>query len=313
MFFRNQNIDLENQKKLTQKLGELAGKPETSKLHVQPLFNSPDNTPLNDKGDADLNGELDVCDSPPSAEISCQFMLSPQEPRRNCTSPWNTECRHLQHRCIGIASTSSHIYDRLVIHMTHNNNSISFETVPADYSFLKLTETPTTGGDTVRTTTSGTSTSKHIPQSKFQLWASGYEVYDRLSPPMRELFSRLTATFAQPVFKRAADEGGFAIPSPRGSPQNVGDAFEVSHPVVRTNPVTGWRSVFALGLHCREIDDVTPHEKKLIKEYIEHLVAQCVSIYTVLFASLKTDPLRSNHDLQVRFRWNPNDVAIWDK
>ena len=56
VFFRNQNIDLRAQKELTQKLGELAGKPETSKLHVQPLYNSPDNTPLNEQGDSDPNG-----------------------------------------------------------------------------------------------------------------------------------------------------------------------------------------------------------------------------------------------------------------
>ena len=94
---------------------------------------------------------------------------------------------------------------------------------------------------------------------------------------MREYFSKLTATFSQPVFKRSAQDGGFSIISPRGSPENVGDDFEISHPVVRTNPVTGWRSIFAVGLHCKEIDDVTPYENRLIKEYIEYLITQCVT------------------------------------
>lgn len=42
------------------------------------------------------------------------------------------------------------------------HSDISFEPVPSDYAMLKIHELPTTGGDT--------------------LWASGYEIYDRLSP-----------------------------------------------------------------------------------------------------------------------------------
>ena len=57
VFFRQQNINLEQQKLLVQKLGELAGKPETSKLHIHPLFNSPDNSPVNEAGDQDPHGE----------------------------------------------------------------------------------------------------------------------------------------------------------------------------------------------------------------------------------------------------------------
>ena len=37
VFFRDQNIDIESQKILGQKLGELSGKPESSKLHVHPI------------------------------------------------------------------------------------------------------------------------------------------------------------------------------------------------------------------------------------------------------------------------------------
>lgn len=32
------------------------------------------------------------------------------------------------------------------------------------------------------------------------LWASGYELYDRLSPPYQKFFESLTATYAQPGF-----------------------------------------------------------------------------------------------------------------
>jgi alpha-ketoglutarate-dependent taurine dioxygenase len=57
--------------------------------------------------------------------------------------------------------------------------SITFERVPSDYAILKITHSPEdqTGGDT--------------------LWASGYEVYDRLSPPIQTLADTLTAVHHQ--------------------------------------------------------------------------------------------------------------------
>ncbi|THH06974.1 hypothetical protein EW145_g3707 [Phellinidium pouzarii] len=236
VFFRNQNIDVEEQKKFVQRLGELSGKPDSSELHVHPLVNSPDNTPLQ-------NGEQD----PQVYVISSksQGKLYKTMAHRLSAAP---------------ASAGWH-------------SDLTFENVPSDYACLKLTTTPPSGGDT--------------------LWASGYEVYDRISPSMREYLSTLTATHAQPVFKCSAVDGGFPVASPRGAPENVGDDFSVSHPVVRTNPVTGWRSIYAVGLHCKEIDGVTAYEGKRIKEYFEYLITH-------------------NHDLQVRFKWSVNDVAIWD-
>jgi alpha-ketoglutarate-dependent taurine dioxygenase len=78
------------------------------------------------------------------------------------------------------------------------------------------------------------------------LWASGYELYDRLSTPYQKFFESLTATYAQPEFNRAAAEKNFPLYiAPRGSPENVGSELIATHPVIRTNPVTGWKSVFA--------------------------------------------------------------------
>lgn len=57
VFFRKQNIEIEDQKLLAQRLGELTGKPETSKLHVHPLFNSSDNAPMNESGAQDPFGK----------------------------------------------------------------------------------------------------------------------------------------------------------------------------------------------------------------------------------------------------------------
>lgn len=128
------------------------------------------------------------------------------------------------------------------------------------------------------------------------LWASGYEIYDRISTPFQKLIEGLTCTFAQPNFNAAAERGGFKIyDKPRGAPENIGSILKAVHPVVRTNPVTGWKSVFSVGQHISHINDVTAEESELLLDWFKTL-------------------LKDNHDLQVRFRWqNENDIAIWDK
>ena len=78
------------------------------------------------------------------------------------------------------------------------------------------------------------------------LWASGYELYDRISKPLQGFLETLTAHYAQPGFKETADTNGFKLyTEPRGAPENVGEVLEAVHPVVRTYPVTGWKSVSA--------------------------------------------------------------------
>jgi alpha-ketoglutarate-dependent taurine dioxygenase len=107
-----------------------------------------------------------------------------------------------------------------------------------------------------------------------QLWASGYEMYDRISPSFREYLATLTATSKLPYFKQCADENGFEIKSPRGSPENSGDNFTTVHPVIRTNPVTGWRNVYASGLYFNKINDVTSYESQQIMDYLKYLITK---------------------------------------
>jgi alpha-ketoglutarate-dependent taurine dioxygenase len=127
------------------------------------------------------------------------------------------------------------------------------------------------------------------------LWASGYEVYDRISSPYQKFLESLTATYAQPKYNEAAEKNGFKIhPGPRGAPENVGEILIATHPVVRTNPVTGWKSIFAVGHHVQSINGLVEEESKALLAWFVRLVVD-------------------NYDLQLRHRWqNPNDVAIWD-
>lgn len=148
-----------------------------------------------------------------------------------------------------------------------------FETCPSDFSFLRMQATPPAGGDT--------------------LWVSGYELYDRLSPPFQRFLETLTAECAQPVFKSACEAGGYEVMSPRGSPLNVDFAFAPHHPVVRTHPVTGWKSVFAgVGLHVSRIDGVWAHEDQMIREYLMRIITR-------------------NHDCVARMHWTQGACAIW--
>ncbi|CAM1505806.1 Fc.00g114430.m01.CDS01 [Cosmosporella sp. VM-42] len=168
--------------------------------------------------------------------------------------------------------------DGIVVTKKNNelwHSDIAFEPAPADYTSLRLVELPTTGGDT--------------------LWASGYDVYDRLSPPYQKLVESLTATFEQPHFAKVAEKAGFKLyEQPRGALENVGSELKAIHPVVRTNPVTGWKSIFPIGAHVKHINGVTQDESDNLLKWFYELVAK-------------------DHSVQVRLKWqNPNDIAIWD-
>ena len=77
----------------------------------------------------------------------------------------------------------------------------------------------------------------------------------------------------------------------RGAPENVGEELRATHPVIRTNPVTGWRSVFAVAHHVQRIDALTDAESKGFLDWFVRLIVD-------------------NHDLQVRHRWvNRNDLG----
>lgn len=155
------------------------------------------------------------------------------------------------------------------------HSDIQFEAAPADYTSLRLTQLPSCGGDT--------------------LWASGYDLLDRFSPAYRRFFETLTATFIGDGFLRAAAEdktGRVRIyEGPRGHPANLGGELSTVHPLVRTNPVTGWKSLFAVGPFPKVINELAPNESAELLERFKRAIVE-------------------NHDIQVRFKWrNENDIG----
>ncbi|KAK4896216.1 hypothetical protein LTR27_005737 [Elasticomyces elasticus] len=240
VFFRKQdNLTNDIQKELVHRLGQLAGKPSSSKLHIHPVLNS--ESEVGEVREADQ--EISTISSKLFQKIYSQQGEDTVCEKKQSSNQWHAD--------------------------------ISFEPVPADYTSLRLIQLPKTGGDT--------------------LWASGYEIYDRLSPHYQKFLEGLTATFAQPGFIAAAERGNFKLyDKPRGSPENVGSSLKAIHPVIRTNPVTGWKSVFPVGAHVSHINGLTKEESSMLLEWFKKL---CVD----------------NHDLQVRFKWqHANDIAIWD-
>lgn len=154
------------------------------------------------------------------------------------------------------------------------HSDITFEKVPSDYAMLKIHTLPKTGGDT--------------------LWASGYEIYDRLSDPMKKFLEGLTATHDATFFHGEAERLGNPLRKGiRGSPLNQGGDLTAIHPIIRTNPVTGWKSVFVNKGFTKRINGVSKDESDVILNYLFNLVTQ-------------------NHDAQVRLKWNKNDCGIWD-
>jgi Taurine catabolism dioxygenase TauD, TfdA family len=108
VFFRAQD-DLTNdvQKVLVQRLGELVGKPKTSGLHIHPILNS----------ERDLGGndpEISTISSLQHKKFYKKPGLEDASPKKQNTASWHSD--------------------------------IAFESVPADYSSLRLTQLPKTGG-----------------------------------------------------------------------------------------------------------------------------------------------------------------------
>ncbi|KAE8351269.1 tfdA family taurine dioxygenase [Aspergillus coremiiformis] len=150
-----------------------------------------------------------------------------------------------------------------------------FERAPGDFSALRITLLPETGGDT--------------------LWASGYELYDRLSKPYRQFVETLTVSYEADGFRDVARKSGVNLyTDARGSPLNVGTELTAEHPVVRTNPITGWKSIFPVGSWTKKINGLRVRESENLLKYFQ-------------------DTVTLGHDLQVRFKWHdPNDIALWD-
>lgn len=151
------------------------------------------------------------------------------------------------------------------------HTDVTFLPTPALGAVLSAKLLPAFGGDT--------------------LWASGIAAYEALSAPLKSLLEGLTATHD---FTRS-----FPLERFGNSPEDLVRWEEarrknppLSHPVIRTHPVSGRRSLFVNEGFTTRINELSEGESE--------------AILKLLFAHA-TRP-----EFTVRWRWQANDVAFWD-
>ncbi|MGW3469809.1 TauD/TfdA dioxygenase family protein [Saccharopolyspora sp. NPDC000995] len=133
------------------------------------------------------------------------------------------------------------------------HTDVTFSPSPPIASVLQLVECPPAGGDT--------------------MWSNQYLAFEALSAPVSELLEGLTAVH---VFEH-----------PNGSFRS-----EAEHPVVRTHPETGRRSLYVNRMFTRRIPQLTSGESDAL---LNHLFEVSESPQRVC-----------------RYRWVPGAVAVWD-
>ena len=145
------------------------------------------------------------------------------------------------------------------------HTDVSCDEEPPLGSILHLHAIPASGGDT--------------------LFANMYAAYETLSAPMKKLLSGLQALHSGVHVYR--DYFGTTLEELRD-----GSYPEAVHPVVRTHPVTGQKSLYVNEGFTVRIVDVEPAESEMLLEFLyQHVRAP---------------------RFHCRFRWSENAIAMWD-
>ena len=136
---------------------------------------------------------------------------------------------------------------------------------------LQAVELPDSGGDTI--------------------WASGRAVYRALDPGLADRLEGLTATHSiehsgWPEVLRGQTDGEARYRKIRA------EHVPVTHPIVRTHPVTGEKYVFVNPKYVERINGVTRNES-------DWLLSRLYALY-------------ERPGAQARLRWEYGTVAIWD-
>lgn len=141
----------------------------------------------------------------------------------------------------------------------------SFRPAPALGAVLRMVETPPRGGDT--------------------MWADMTVAYDNLSDTVKASIDHAEAVHDMvPGFHR------FLVPDKL---ERLQDTFPpVTHPVVRTHPETGRRTLFVNASFTTHIVGMEQADSDAL---LRHLFAQA-----------------HVPEYQVRYRWQPGTVAFWD-
>ena len=150
------------------------------------------------------------------------------------------------------------------------HSDTAYLTQPPMATMLLAREVPPHGGDT--------------------LFANQYAAYESLSPTMQALLDPLYAVNSSALADisknredRIRDADGNEV-----APQD----YESIHPVVRTHPETGRKSLYVNGAHTARIEGMTDAESKPLLQFLfQHQVKA---------------------EFTCRFRWQVGSMALWD-
>lgn len=121
------------------------------------------------------------------------------------------------------------------------HSDISFEEYPSSFSFFVALEVPEAGGDTV--------------------FIDTREAYKRLSPKFQAFLETLTA-----VHSNYYQNKGSRL---RGLVARIKEDYFTEHPLVRTHPVTGEKSLFFSRAFITKIKGVKPSESAAILNFLD--------------------------------------------
>jgi len=149
------------------------------------------------------------------------------------------------------------------------HSDMTFSATPPSFTLLHGQIIPEFGGDT--------------------LWASTTAAYDALSPQMQDFLNGLTAIHDfRHGFKESLAEPGGA----ERLAQAVAENPPVAHPLIRTHPESGKRSIYVNALFTTHIEELSPLESRSLLDFLyRHIVTE---------------------EFTVRLNWQPDTIAIWD-
>ncbi|GIZ42870.1 hypothetical protein CKM354_000612000 [Cercospora kikuchii] len=169
---------------------------------------------------------------------------------------------HIVHRRAGNTIAADYFQSHTHSMAWHSDNT--YEVQPPGITFLYALEVPDDGGDTIFTDTE--------------------KAYERLSPAFQERLRGLQAMHtARDQAARAQANDGYVRREP----------IDTLHPVVRTHPATGKKSLFVNPQFTRQIVDFKKEESDIILKFLY-------------------DHMTSSHDLQCRVKWRTGDVVVFD-
>jgi taurine dioxygenase len=151
------------------------------------------------------------------------------------------------------------------------HTDVTFSQTPPMAGILAAKQLPTVGGDT--------------------LWSSNLAAYDALSEPMKRLLEGLTAEHSV-VKSFPAGRWGADPASKERYERAVAKHPPVTHPVVRTHPVSGRKGLFVNEGFTTRIHEVEARESDALLSFLFVHGARLEFI--------------------LRWQWGVNDVAFWD-